>query len=142
MLLGLVQVRNWIILLSLTTLDDISSDLLERTLIRAKMGELVAKAIGYENPHHAYTVGILSTIDAILHEPMSSLLAKIHLNEPLNEALLHQAGDLGTILKATIDYEEGNSNQLKNNGNEFNDHLNCYLEGITHADTVLHFIHN
>jgi c-di-GMP-related signal transduction protein len=139
-LLGLVQIRHWITLLLLTSEDDTSSDLLERTLIRAKMGELVAKSTGYENPHHAYTVGILSTIDIILQEPMFSLLAKIHLNESLKEALLHRAGDLGRILKATVDYEEGNFNQLKNTGIEFNILLDCYLRSIAHANTVLHII--
>ncbi len=41
--LGLIQIRNWIILLLLASLDDLAPDLLERTLIRAKMCESLQK---------------------------------------------------------------------------------------------------
>ncbi|MDI1351443.1 MAG: EAL domain-containing protein, partial [bacterium] len=78
--LGLLPVRNWIILLLLSGLHDVAPDLLTRTLIRAKMCESIAKATGYANIHLAYLVGILSTMDGILNQPMSCLLAQIKLN--------------------------------------------------------------
>lgn len=138
--LGLVQIRNWIILLLLASLDDIEPDLLERTLIRAKMCESLAKASGYSNSHQAYTVGILSTLDAILNEPMASLLAKIQLSEVLNEALLHQEGELGRILKFTIDYEEANFKQLSNAPIDSNELVRSYLNGIEYANSIINII--
>lgn len=138
--LGLVQIRNWIILLLLASLDDIEPDLLERTLIRAKMCESLAKASGYSNSHQAYTVGILSTLDAILNEPMASLLAKIQLSEVLNEALLHQEGELGKILKFTIDYEEANFKQLAHAPIDSNELVRSYLNGIEYANSIINII--
>jgi EAL and modified HD-GYP domain-containing signal transduction protein len=137
--LGLVQIRNWIILLLLASLDDIAPDLLERTLIRAKMCESLAKVTGHSNPQQAYTVGILSTLDAILNEPMNVLLAKIQLSEVLNEALLHHVGELGKILKFTIDYEEANFKQLQYTGIDNDDLVRSYITTLVavHISTLL-----
>lgn len=140
--LGLLQIRNWLSLLMLASLDDVVPDLLERTLIRAKMCEYLAKATGFSNPHQAYTVGILSTLDAILNEPMPSLLSKIQLSDVLNEALLNHHGELGQLLKFTIDYEEANFNQLENTSVQFEEFTKSYLQGIEHANNVIKMIHN
>ena len=138
--LGLVQIRNWIILLLLASLDDIAPDLLERTLIRAKMCESLARATHYPNPHQAYTVGILSTLDAILNEPMSLLLDRIQLSEVLNEALLHHVGELGKFLKFSIAYEEANFKQLQYSGVDNKELVQSYLDGIAYANSVINII--
>jgi c-di-GMP-related signal transduction protein len=138
--LGLIQIRNWLSLLLLASLDDVIPDLLERTLIRAKMCEYLSRADGQSNPHQAYTVGILSTLDGILNEPMESLLAKIQLSEALNEALLNHNGELGKILKFTIDYEQANFNKLENAPINQEDFTRSYLQGIEHANNVISII--
>ena len=138
--LGLVQIRNWISLLLLASLDDVAHDLLERTLIRAKMCESLARATRTINPLQAYTVGILSTLDGILNEPMSSLLAKIQLNETLNDALLYQKGELGKLLKCAVDYEHANFHELDKASIEHADMAQSYLQGLAHANDVIDFI--
>jgi c-di-GMP-related signal transduction protein len=139
--LGLLQIRNWIILLLLASLDDVAPDLLERTLIRAKMCESLAKAARFPNPHLAYTVGILSTLDGILNESMASLLAKIQLSDVLNEALLNHTGFLGEILKLVIDYEEANFTRVEQHSINNNENLiRSYLEGIEYANSILNII--
>ena len=135
--LGLVQIRNWISLLLLASLDDVAPDLLERTLIRAKMCESLAKVTGYHNSHQAYTVGILSTLDGILNESMSSLLTKIQLSEVLNEALLNKKGTLGLILKFAIDYEEAKFNELDKAPIASKDFAQSYLLGLAHASDIM-----
>ncbi len=138
--LGLMQIRNWLNLLLLASLDDVAPDLLERTLIRAKMCESLAKSMDYPNSHQAYTVGILSTLDGILNEPMPSLLAKIRLSEALNEALLNYKGDLGKILKFAIDYEQANFNQLERIPVKSETLSQSYLKGIEYANHVIDII--
>ncbi|CEG55647.1 EAL and HDOD domain-containing protein [Legionella fallonii] len=140
--LGLVQIRNWISLLLLASLDDVAPDLLERTLIRAKMCESLVRKLGSGNPLQAYTVGILSTLDGILNEPMGSLLAKIHLSDTLNDALLYQKGDLGQVLKFATDYEAANFNELDNISLENKDLAQSYLEGIAHASEIMDIINH
>jgi EAL and modified HD-GYP domain-containing signal transduction protein len=138
--LGLIQIRNWIILLMLASCDDVDPELLERTLIRAKMCETLAKSTHYANPHQAFTVGILSTLDAIFNEPLPSLLAKIQLSDVLNAALLHHVGPLGSLLKCTICYEEANFKQLAQYGFNDDNLLYAYLEGLAYATSALSII--
>lgn len=140
--LGLLQIRNWMSLLMLASMENVIPDLLERTLIRAKMCEILAKEINMSNPHQAYTVGILSTLDGILNEPMPSLLAKIQLSETLNDALLYQTGDLGMILKTTINYETANFNELIDTPISQELLTSAYLQGIEYARNVLNIITN
>ncbi|MFC3909817.1 EAL and HDOD domain-containing protein [Legionella dresdenensis] len=138
--LGLIQIRDWICLLLVSSLDDISPDLLERTLIRAKMCQLLAKKARSANPHQAYTVGMLSTLDAILNEPMPSLLAKIHLSEGLNKALLYHKGVLGTLLANAQDYERGYFTKLQYTDFTDQDYSEAYLQGIEYANEVMQIL--
>lgn len=140
--MGLGPIRNWLIVLLLTNIRGVAPDLFVRTLIRAEMGELLAQVLEQPHPHQAYTVGILSTLDAIFNEPLPSLITKIHLNDTLTEALIHHQGILGTILKITTDYEAAHFNALKNCGIQTDNLLKAYLEGIAYADSMLHIIQN
>jgi c-di-GMP-related signal transduction protein len=135
--LGLIQIRNWINLLLASSINEVVDDLLERTLIRAKMCELLAEHSSMANPHLAHTVGMLSTIDAMLNEPMTSLLDKIRLNDDLNAALKNQQGSLGHLLKQTILYEQGSFNELDYVGFTPDIYNQAYLSGIEHANAVM-----
>ncbi|KTC68104.1 putative Diguanylate phosphodiesterase (EAL domain) [Legionella birminghamensis] len=138
--LGLNQIRNWLSLLLLASHDEIASDLLERTLIRAKMCELLAKSMKYSAAQQAYTVGLLSTLDGILNEPMPSLLEKMGLSGALNDALLNYNGILGSILKAAIDYEHANFNELTHIRIESEVLTQSYLDAIEYANNVMEII--
>lgn len=136
--LGLNQVRNWLRLFLLANQNDLMSDLVERTLIRAKMCECLAKLSSeHVNPHQAFTMGIFSSLDAFLNEPMALILSKIQLSESLNEALLYQRGQLGEILKDTINYEKGNFSQLENTSYGNKNLINAYFESIEYARAVI-----
>ena len=135
--LGLYQIQNWLRLFLLSSQDEVIPDLLERTLIRAKMCECLARLSGYFNPHQAYTVGILSTLDSFLNESMASLLYKIQLNELINDALLYQKGELGKLLQISIDYEKSNFSQLEEIPYKKEDLTRSYMEGLEHANSVM-----
>lgn len=138
--LGLVQIRTWISLILISSLDEVNHDLLERTLIRAKMCQILARISGKALPHQAYTVGMLSTLDAILNESMSSLLSKIQLSDELNEALLSRDGELGHILALTHHYEQANFDRLEDPKLTTNDYSQAYLQGIAYANNVMEIL--
>lgn len=140
--LGLLQIRSWISLLLLSNIENLAPDLLERTLIRAKMCECIAHLTHKSIRAQAYMVGILSTLDGVLNEPMVDLLDKIKLSPPINDALLHQKGELGEILKLVIHYENGQFNQLNDLAIENGELLDSYFQGIDHAKQVLNIIKN
>jgi EAL and modified HD-GYP domain-containing signal transduction protein len=135
--LGLQQIRDWLSLFLLSSQNDVAPDLLERTLIRAKMCEYLARHSEHSDPHQAYTVGILSTLDMFLNEPMESLLAKIQLNDALKDAILYHQGKTGIILQDTINYENADFTQLEHTRYEKQDLIQAYLEGITYANSIM-----
>lgn len=139
--LGLKKVRNWITMILLVSVDNVASDLIERTLIRAKMCERLAVITHYPDPHLAFTAGILSTIDALLNEPLAPLIEKLNLSDILNSAIIDNTGDLGVLLKITKLYERGAFNELSAYSQVSYHHLvSAYLEGIGYADNVLSII--
>ena len=139
-LLGIVCIRNWIGLLMLSSIHDVELDLLERTLIRAKMCENLANVQCKSDAHLAYTVGILSTLDAILHEPMDSLLAKIQLSTQLNNAILYLEGELGNILRIVMDYEIAHFKQLESASVDNTLLMRAYLDSVKYAIKTIHLI--
>lgn len=138
--IGLLKVRNWANLILLASNPETSLDLIERTLIRAHMCESIAKNINYVNPNDAYTVGMFSTLDGMLNEPLPSLLSKVTLSQTLNQALIHHEGDLGKILKCVIDYEQADFHALENFPFDRNNLIRFYLQGIKYANTTLGII--
>ncbi|WP_237760434.1 EAL and HDOD domain-containing protein [Legionella steelei] len=139
-LLGIVRIREWLSLLLLSSIHDVELDLLERTLIRARMCENLAKIKCKSSTHLAYTVGIFSTLDAVLHEPMESLLAKIQLSAQLKNALLYFEGELGGILKMVLDYEMANFKQLESALVDSNLLTSAYLDSVKYAIKTLQLI--
>lgn len=138
--IGLLKVTNWTNLILLASNPEASLDLTERTLIRAYMCESIAKAIKYNKPDEAYTVGMFSTLDAMLNESLTSLLSKIHLSDTINQALLNYAGGLGKILKCVIDYEHADFNAVENTYVNKNELMRFYLDGIKYANSILNTI--
>lgn len=140
--LGLNQLYNWLCLFLISSQDDLIPDILERTLIRAKMCEGLAQASNYPDPHQAYTVGILSTLDKLLNESMESLLSKVQLSPLINEALLEHKGPLGSILQATIDYELARFKKLESSPYSKEDLTGSYFQGIEYATSIMDLIKN
>lgn len=138
--LGLIQIRDWISLLLVSSLDDVAHSLLERTLVRAKMCQSLARQTGITNPHQAYTVGMLSILDAILNQPMNQLLEKISLSEELNNALLNHEGELGYTLAEVKVYKRGQFERLTASKFTPQNFSSAYIEGIEYANQVIDLI--
>lgn len=138
--LGLIQIRDWISLLLVSSLDDVAHSILEQTLIRAKMCQSLARQTGAASPHQAYTVGMLSTLDAVLNEPMPTLLAKISLSEDLNKALLFRKGGVGQILAAVEYYERGEFERLRDFNFPSDSFSSAYIDGIEYANQVMQLL--
>lgn len=135
--LGLRRIRNWTNVLLLASSADEFPDLLERTLLRAKMCELLARNIEYPNPYEAYTVGIFSMLDIMLNEPMPILLSQIQLANNMSQALLNHSGELGQLLKYTIDYEQANFSELENSPFSKGELTSFYIQGIDYTNIML-----
>lgn len=114
--LGLMQIREWVFLILVSSVDSLPNSLLEAAVIRAHFCRDLAKTLGKANPSQAYTVGLFSTIDAILNEPLSELLKKIDLVDEVNRALLLEEGELGAVLALVRAYERADWQSVRSSG--------------------------
>jgi len=109
-LLGHKQLYRWLTLLvfSHDRQDGSHSVLLETALIRARMMEtLGARQFKREELDQAFTVGMFSMLDALLRQPMASILEKLSLPSEINEALAKRQGRYGPLLSLTLACEDG-----------------------------------
>ena len=105
-LLGLVAVKKWMALILLTEVGTNKPvELLRLSLTRARMMELLAQREGKSRAAQAFTIGLFSTLDAFLDQPMADAIAPLGFPEENVEALLHHHGVLGRLLELMLAYE-------------------------------------
>jgi EAL and modified HD-GYP domain-containing signal transduction protein len=104
--LGQRRVRGWATLLLLTEATATRRELATTALLRASMCERLAQA-GSDDGQAAFTVGLLSVVDAMLDCPMADAVADLPIESSLAGALLERTGHLGDLLGRVIAYERG-----------------------------------
>lgn len=106
-------------------------------LVRADMCHSVSKEILVGEPERAYTVGVLSILDALLDQPMEELVKDMQLPTEMAEALVERTGPYSIGLNCVLAFEQG---QFLTNFSDFipMDRLNTlYIEAISSADDIL-----
>jgi c-di-GMP phosphodiesterase len=111
--LGTDTIRSFAFLVSLTAHSHQPTELARIGMIRAKMMELLAEALGRPDPAMHFTVGLLSVADALLAIPMDILLEELdELDTQVKRALLGREGDIGAQLRFVEHYESGRPDQI------------------------------
>ncbi len=107
--LGEVQIRKFICLIITAQLNpDKPVALLQSTITRARMCELIAKAMGLSKvADAAFLTGLFSTIDAILDRSMSSIMQSLPLSKDIKDALVDHDGSLSECLETSIAFMKG-----------------------------------
>lgn len=132
-MLGLNAVRKIVSLIVLVELDDQPGDLLAQSLVRAKMCEKLATRVGVDDPSIFYTVGLLSTLDALTKTPMESVLAHMPLAEDVAAALLGGKGELGDALDCMHAFERGDWEKAQFHSLTAKQLTECYAEGVQYS---------
>lgn len=137
-ILGLKAIKTWTTLMVMSEMDFVPKELLDSTLIRAKMCEALSPAYhcGEDN---SFMVGLFSTIDAILDRPMASIIDPMPLTEATKQALKFREGPLGIMLRDIIYYEQGQWDKLSDTPlslEEFSEHYIAAAEWAIKAGEV------
>jgi c-di-GMP-related signal transduction protein len=106
-LLGAKNVRSWALLMTLAGIDDQPSELARTGMIRAKMCELIARALDRPDPDAYFTVGLFSVADAQVGMKMDDVLAELPLSPTVSDALRDRSGPIGEVLSCVVAYERG-----------------------------------
>ncbi|MFU8838090.1 MAG: EAL and HDOD domain-containing protein [Thiohalomonadaceae bacterium] len=134
MLIGTHAVKKWATLLLLNSQsEDKPRELITVAMIRARMCELLAERHQLGKPEMAFTVGLFSTLDALMDTPIEELLDTISLNSEIKFAILAQEGRLGGILKQVLSYECGDWSKLDTQQAGNNDLTSAYLNAVSWA---------
>lgn len=112
LVLGLRSVAAWVTVLVLAGIERKPVELVRTALVRARMCELIAGALGVSQRETAFLTGLLSVLDAALDVSLADALAELPLTSEVTEALLYHRGPLGSVLAAVLSYEAGHWSPL------------------------------
>lgn len=108
-LLGVQQVRRWAAVWAMAGLSaGVPPEVVAVTLLRARLCELLGRArYGEEAAAELFLLGMCSTLDVILDQPLERALASLPLSPRLRGALLGDSGEWRTLLDVVIARERG-----------------------------------
>lgn len=133
---GLKRLQSWASMLVLSKADDKPMELFKTSLIRAKFCELVGTQVGDHSKDSYFTVGLFSTLDALMDKSLQELLAELNFDDIIKQALLEQSGSLGTTLVAVKGIEQGRTDFELPQRICASELSKCYLEAMEFANKV------
>ena len=102
LLLGRQQLRRWLNLMLFAARggDERSAMLLARVSVRARLMELLARAIGLDrlNQEQAFMTGMFSLLGVLFGAPLADVLAPLAIADAVQGALLDRQGEQGALL--------------------------------------------
>ncbi|MAE71667.1 MAG: signal transduction protein [Gemmatimonadetes bacterium] len=101
-LLGLREIKRFATLGLIAGIEDKPAELLKVSLIRARMCEQIADALGRGGGETHFTVGLFSTADALMDAPMADVIASLPLSDDVKMALSDLSGPLSDVLRIAI----------------------------------------
>lgn len=142
-LLGEKGIKNFLSLITMTRLAENKPDeLIRSSIIRAKFCELAGAICrcGMDTSE-LLTMGLFSSIDAILDDTMENLMIKLPLSDQLKTALVNKDGNLSNYLELAIAYDKGDWDKVsecsKDIGIDDNELPKIFFEAINWADAII-----
>lgn len=115
--IGTKEIRKWIYLLILQTIETVDNrELLRICLIRGRLMEQLAIEIGqYQQKTSYFLTGAFSEIDNILNRDMAEVLDELALSAEVNDALLGEDNTIKEMLDKVIGFESHTLWTVSNN---------------------------
>jgi EAL and modified HD-GYP domain-containing signal transduction protein len=106
-LLGERELRKWIAVVCVGVMaDGKPGELITVPLVRGRFCELLAPLAGLgDQSNDLFLMGLLSVMDAILNEPLKTILAELPVRQEIKDALLMDKGTYRELLEITIAHE-------------------------------------
>ncbi|MBI5878039.1 MAG: HDOD domain-containing protein [Chloroflexi bacterium] len=111
-LLGMNQLRGWLTLLLMSSIENKPHELTNLAMSRAKLCELIALTLHQPRTEPFFLVGLFSVLDALLDINMAEALDQLPLSDEVVAGLLRHEGNLGEVLQLTLAYERGDWDRL------------------------------
>lgn len=137
--LGLKEVRRWTSIVTLASLSNKPTVILENALICARMCEQIALLLN-ENAEQFFMIGMLAHLDSLLDIALPDALKQLPLEATIVNALLHRQGIAGETLQCVLDFEQWQISGVPFKNISTQQIGNIYLEAISWTDDVLNNI--
>ncbi len=135
--IGLQRTRDLAILLTLSDFNDKPNEVLKTALIRAKFCEKMGGLVKIPNTELFFTVGLFSTLDALMDAPLETVLKGLPLSEDIVDALLYREGRPGEVLSRVMAYERGDWGNVSLDLLTPDQIRSAYLESLHWADELI-----
>jgi len=139
-LLGLDKVRQWATLIAMTRVNDKPNALIANALTRARMCQMMAENLGYENTGCFFTSGLFSNLDVLLDSSMDTLLDDLPLSKQIKSAILLAEGEIGEILQCVIHYENFRWDKVEKHSLGRPGIVKCYVEALRWSTEAMQLI--
>ena len=106
-LLGMEQVKRWVMLFLTSSDGEKPMELTRMMLQRGRMCEVLAELLERNEPMNYFFVGLLSQLDALLGIPLPELIQQVPLEQELKLALTERQGEQGQLLDDVCLFEQG-----------------------------------
>lgn len=106
MLLGRENLRNWLVLMSMSGVDDKPPELTKMALIRARFCQLYAKEKGFDNDAMYFMIGLLSMLGALVDADLGDALNRMSVSDDIRSQLLDHSGYGGHMLELLAELEK------------------------------------
>lgn len=106
-LLGARRLREWTSLIALSGVSGKPSELIVQAMVRARLCENLARAMGRGGPDVYFTAGLFSILDALLDRPLQEIMLELPLIDEIKNAVVAHEGPIGAVVRAVIGHEAG-----------------------------------
>jgi EAL and modified HD-GYP domain-containing signal transduction protein len=138
MYIGLKRLRTWASLFIMSDMPVKSSEIMKTGLVRAELCYLMSKELGRGEPESAYTVGLLSILDALMDQPIDQLVKEMPLAAEMAEALVDHTGPYSIGLNCIRALEQGRTLEPFAEFISEGKLNTLYIQAITSAEDVLY----
>lgn len=111
-LLGLNELKKWIYVLSLKSMENNDGhdlkEVIKLSLVRGKLCEQIAHYLGYSHSAPYMLTGMFSLIDTLMQRSISEVLEDLPLSDDIQNALLGKENELQKVLIWSIQIEKTN----------------------------------
>jgi c-di-GMP phosphodiesterase len=104
-LVGIEQLRKWLVLFLMHDTDEKKRELVSIAMMRAWMCQLLAQRAGMRGGEEYFLVGLFSLLDALYDMPMHAIVEQLPLAADVRTALLDHTGDKGQALACVLAFE-------------------------------------
>ena len=102
---GLARIRAWASLFVMAGMDSPAPEVITTSLVRAELCQTLSRRLQLGDPVSAYTVGLLSVLDAMLNQPMAVLVEDLPLPAAMSTGLVEHTGTYGKELNCALALE-------------------------------------